>query len=116
MPQLLPVLQQQRGLLCKHPRLDLKKRQHSLHLLRSQKNSIRQQNSKAEDPLNFKTATRRQRHASLRQVQPVICRVHVVNKNTGCYIKNQEKTEDPVVYHKEELNNYNRIEKKYEST
>lgn len=43
-------------------------------------------------------------------------RVHIVNKNTGCYLQNLEKTEWPVVYHNEELTAYNKIEKRYEAT
>lgn len=36
-------------------------------------------------------------------------RVHFVDKNTGCYIQNLEKTEDPVLFHKEELTSYNKV-------
>jgi len=36
-------------------------------------------------------------------------RVHIVNKNTGCYLQNLEKTEWPVAYHNEELTAYNKI-------
>ena len=39
-----------------------------------------------------------------------------MNKNTGCYLQNLEKTDFPAIYHNEELTTYNKIEKKYEST
>ena len=42
-------------------------------------------------------------------------KVHFINKNTGCYLQIEEKTEDPIVYHYEELTSYNKIEKKYDS-
>jgi hypothetical protein len=41
-------------------------------------------------------------------------KVHVVNKNTGCYVQNLEKSEEPAVYHHEVLTSYNRIERRYE--
>ena len=45
--------------------------------------------------------------------RPALFSVHIVNKNTGCYILNLEKTEEPVVYHYEELTSYNKMEKRY---
>jgi hypothetical protein len=55
-------------------------------------------------------------HASLRPVSLLPCSVHIVNKNTGSYLLNLEKTEEPVIYHYEELTAYNKIEKRYEAT
>lgn len=63
---------------------------------------------------SFKTGS--QRHAPLRAVLQLIFSVHIVNKNTGCYLINLEKTEEPLIFHSEELTAYNKIEKRYEPT
>lgn len=65
---------------------------------------------------NQQAKARPQRDASIRSVSFFTCSIHIVNKNTGSYLLNLEKTEEPVIYHYEELTAYNKIEKRYEAT
>lgn len=43
-------------------------------------------------------------------------RVHVVDKNTGCYIEKKHEQEDTMVYHKEDITFFDSIERRYETS
>jgi hypothetical protein len=48
-------------------------------------------------------------------INSITFRVHIVDKNTGCYLKTDMKIDEPIIYRREQIGFYDNIEKKYDS-